>query len=97
MFAATRQLAGVTPNINNTVSVHISDCNMIGTDTGKAAALKDYFQKKFTADNTVPPLDPFDGPPRPLTVPITSYEVEAAAKGLRAQERTRYWTRRHSR
>ena len=31
----------------------------------------------------MPPLDPFDGPPRPLTVPITSYEVEAAAKGLK--------------
>lgn len=61
MFAATRQLAGVKPN--STVSVHDSDCNMIGTDTGKAAALKEYFQKKFTADNTVPPLDPFNGPP----------------------------------
>ena len=81
MFAATRQLAGVKPN--STVSVHDSDCNMIGTDTGKAAALKEYFQKKFTADNTVPPLDPFDGPPKPLTVPITSYEVEVAAKGLK--------------
>ena len=45
--------------------------------------LKDYFQKKFTADNTVPPLDPFDGPPRPLTVPITPHEVEVAARVLK--------------
>ena len=81
MFTASRQLAGVKRK--NYVSVHDSDGNMIGNDAGKAAALKDYFQEKFTSDNTVPPLDPFDGPPRPLTVPITSYEVEAAAKGLK--------------
>ena len=64
MFAAARQLAMVKPK--TTVCVHDENENMIGTDTGKAKVLAEYFKTKFTNDNKVAPLNPFDGNPRPL-------------------------------
>ena len=52
-FAATRLLAGIKKT--KTITVHDSNKNFIGTDTGKASVLKTHFENKFTADKSVPP------------------------------------------
>ena len=80
-FAATRQLAGIKRA--PTISVHDENSNFIGTDTGKAATLKNHFEEKFTAKHTVEPIDTFFDQPSPLADPITAIEVEMAAKALK--------------
>ena len=54
---------------------------MIHSDIVKAERIKDWFSKQFSGRDE--PLDPFDGPPRPLDTPITTSEVEFAARRLK--------------
>ena len=80
MFEAVRSLAKIKPP--KSISVKDSEGNMLATDAAKAAALRDHFEAKFTSKDVVP-LQSFDGPPRPLDVPIRATEVEKAAKSLK--------------
>ena len=74
-----RQLADRrTPS---TVSVTNDKGEIVGSDSVKAEILRNYFEKQY--NNGEEPLAPFDGPPKPLTVPITPIEVEAACKKLK--------------
>jgi hypothetical protein len=80
MFEATRQLAGVKKNNNVTV---LSDTNQVLTsDNEKSKILKTWFEQKLCPAN-VKPLTPFVNEPRPLSSPITRFEVETAAKLLK--------------
>ena len=47
---------------------------------------KEWFQDQFTDGEA--PLDPFDGPARPLDTPITTAEVTEAAKTLKNAKAT---------
>ena len=84
MFEAVRELKNYTKK-NNTqnISVHDDNNNLIYNDSAKASVLKAWFEKQFTGNNTEPPLEPFDGSPRPLDNPITPSEVAIAAKSLK--------------
>jgi len=82
MFEAVREFK-VNTDQKQSVVVHTDNQRLISSDSGKAAALKTYFQSQFTKEGTEPPLQPFDGPPRPLDTPITPEEVERAAKSLK--------------
>ena len=79
MFEAVRQLAD--RRTSTTVSVSNDKGETVGNDSEKAEILRNYFEKQY--DNGEDPLAPFDGPPKPLTVPITPIEVEAACKKLK--------------
>ena len=84
MFEAVRELSKVSDKNNakkQTVRVHDSDGNIVISDVAKVAALKEWFQEQFTDGKA--PLDPFDGPARPLDTPITTAEVTKAAKTLK--------------
>ena len=80
-FAATRQLAGIKRA--PIISVHDKNSNFIGTDAGKAATLKNHFENKFTSNSTVQPIATFADTLSPLMVPVTAYEVKAAAEALK--------------
>jgi len=80
MFEASRCMAKIMKN--KSISVHDSNGNMVASDDAKAAVLRDHFKDKFTADD-ITPLECFDGPPRPLDVPLTAFEVEKASKALK--------------
>ena len=67
---------------SSAVYVNDGNGNLVGNDTGKAAILKDFFMEKFT-DSDVNSIESFDGPPRPLSVPITPTVIEQAAKSLK--------------
>ena len=54
---------------------------IIATDEGKAAIVSEYLEKKLTRDEV--PLEPFVGPPRPLSNPFTGYEIGIAARSLK--------------
>ena len=47
----------------------------------KLKILKDYFEKQY--NNGEEALDAFDGPPRPLRLPISSIEVGQACNKLK--------------
>ena len=79
MFEAVRTLTSSKPC--QTVVIHNSDGHVIASDGDKADAIKDYFEQQFTRNE--PPLNPFDGPPRPLNTPITSDEVLSALSKLK--------------
>ena len=64
------------------LTVHTPDGKCIGTDLGKAEAIRKWFQHQFTDPNDEPLL-PFDSSPRPLNQPITATEVEKALQSLR--------------
>ena len=80
MFEAVRSLAKIKKC--NSITVHDSNGNMIANDDAKAALLKEFYEKKFTAED-VTPLECFDGPPRPLDIPLTVFEVEKASRALK--------------
>ena len=85
MFEAVRELKTNTSKNRahqQSVSVHDENKNLISTDTGKAAALKDWFQSQFTKGGTEPALEAFDGPPRSVNTSITPGEVQRAAMSL---------------
>ena len=79
MFRAARALkvSGPPPSL----AVHNSEGNFIGTDQGKADAIREWFSKQFT-DPDDEPLKAFAGNPKPLQVPITDEEVNKALKAL---------------
>ena len=60
------------------LTVHTPDGKCIGTDLGKAEAIRKWFQHQFTDPNDEPLL-PFDGSPRPLNQP--SYYSYRSRKG----------------
>ena len=70
-FAATRQLAGIKRA--PIISVHDKNSNFIGTDSGKAATLKNHFENKFTSNSTVQPIATFADTLSPLMVPVTMH------------------------
>ena len=80
MFEAVRSLAKIKKC--NSITVHDRYGNMIANDDAKAALLKEFYEKKFTAED-VTPLECFDGPPRPLDIPLTVFEVEKASRALK--------------
>ena len=63
------------------ITVHNAQGNPVGSDEEKAKIIQEWYVKKFNGED--PPLEPFDGPPRPLTIPISGFEVELAAKKLK--------------
>ena len=79
MFEAVRQLTDrkKPPNI----CVKDDDGVTVGCDAKKAEILRDYFEKQYNNGEEI--LDAFDGPPRPLKLPISSVEVEWASKKLK--------------
>ena len=79
MFEAVRSLAKVKET--KPIVVHNEHGNPVGTDKAKAEIVREWYVKKFNGDD--PPLTPFMGTPRPLDAPITSLEVESAAKALK--------------
>ena len=79
MFRAAKQLRSLKPT--PPIIVHDTDGNLMGTDEGKARAIKDWFQQQFT-DQQDEPLQPFEGTPRPLQNPITEEEVKTAIAAL---------------
>ena len=79
MFEAVRTLTNSKPKSG--ITVHDNKGQCIGTDEKKADAIKTWFEEQFTGID--PPLEPFEGPARPLDVPITTEEVELAARSLK--------------
>ena len=79
MFRAAKQLKVMKPLPPTTV--HDADGNFIGTDKGKAEAIKSWFHQQFT-DQQDEPLQPFIGEPKPLQQPVTKAEVEVAITSL---------------
>ncbi|KAL5247145.1 hypothetical protein ACHWQZ_G019116 [Mnemiopsis leidyi] len=78
MFEAVRSLAKVKDP--KPIVVHNQGGIPVGTDRAKADIIKEWYEKKFTGNES--PLTPFVGPPKPLDVPIKPIEVEVAAKAL---------------
>ena len=70
------------------ISVLDDKNNLIFNDSAKASALKTWFEKQFTGNKTEPPLEPFDGAPRPLDNPVTPTEVASAARALKNNRAT---------
>ena len=81
MYQAVRELT-ISRRGNDTVHVHDDDGNPLCYDEAKAEKIAEYFKKQFT-DPVNPPLEPFQGDPRDLDVPITSDEVKKAVGKLK--------------
>lgn len=64
------------------LTVHTSDGKCIGSNQGKADAIKCWFQQLFSDPNH-DHLEPFTGDPRPLNIPITASETQAALHSLK--------------
>ena len=79
MFEAVRTLCKVRET--KPIIVHNNQGNPVGTDKAKATIIREWYNKKFNGED--PPLTPFVGPPRPLSQPVTCYEVTLAAKALK--------------
>ena len=79
MFEAVRTLTNSKPS--QPIIVHNSDGHVIASDSGKADVIKNYFEQQFTGNE--PPLNPFNGPARPLNTPITDKEVLSALTKLK--------------
>ena len=80
MFEAARQLA--TTSNPEPVSVFDSNQQYVFNNEEKAKIIREYFLEQY-CDMDEPDLDIFLGPPRPLSCPITTDEVSAAASKLR--------------
>lgn len=63
------------------LTVHTPDGKCIGTDHGKAEAIRKWFELQFSDPNDEP-LTPFSGSPRPLNQPVTATEVDKALQSL---------------
>ena len=79
MFEAVRTVTNSKQQTG--IGVHDEQGCLIGTDKGKAEVIRAYLEKQFTKDET--PLEPFDGPPRPLSSPLTGNEIRQATKSLK--------------
>ena len=82
MFEAARTLAQGRVKKKG-LTVHDADGNDIGSDSLKAEAIKEYFQKQLNDDDE-PPFPAFIDPPGPLLCPITSDEVGRAVMKLKS-------------
>ncbi|XP_078682189.1 uncharacterized protein LOC144916740 [Branchiostoma floridae x Branchiostoma belcheri] len=80
MFRAARALrvGTSTPSL----LVHNTEGHFIATDKGKADAIREWFLHQFT-DPDGEKLDPFQGDPSPLEVPISEDEVKRTIASLR--------------
>ncbi|XP_019625003.1 PREDICTED: uncharacterized protein LOC109470482 [Branchiostoma belcheri] len=80
MFRAARALrvGTSTPSL----LVHNTEGHFIATDKGKADGIREWFLHQFT-DPDGEKLDPFQGDPSPLEVPISEDEVKRAIASLR--------------
>jgi hypothetical protein len=79
MFEAVRSLCKT--KVSKPLTIHNTNGNPVGTDQEKAKIVREWYEKKF--NGTDPPLQPFVDQPEPLFVPVTSLEVEVAAKKLK--------------
>ena len=79
MFQAVRNLNYLKSN--KPIGVHDANGCLIGTDQGKASVIREYLEKQFSGNES--PLQPFDGPPRPLNRPFTADEIKTATKSLK--------------
>jgi len=79
MFEATRALAACKEA--DPISVFNSESQLVASDEEKAEIIREWFHHHYTSSD--PPLDPFTGPPRPLSTPITTTEVQFAASKLK--------------
>ena len=79
MFEAVRTLNNQKPN--SSIGVHDKNGCLIGTAEGKASVIREYLEKQFSGNES--PLDPFDGPPRPLNRKFTGEEIRLATKSLK--------------
>ena len=82
MFEAVRQLSNKN-NKSTSVFVHNEDNQFVNSNVDKCNIVRDYFKQHYTSSVNEPALEPFIGPPQPLTNPITVEEVEMAAKKLK--------------
>jgi len=89
MFEAVKMLKNHSKR-KTTQSIFVHDDNgcYISSDSAKAEALKTWFEEQFTDQHREPPLEPFNGPPRPLNTPICPSEVAAAARALKNNRAT---------
>ena len=81
MFEAVRQLSGNKKS--DSISVFNDKNQLVDNESDKADIIRNYFEQHYTGPDSEPPLEPFVGSPQPLNNPITSFEVEQAAKKLR--------------
>ena len=79
MFEATRALA--LSKESEPISVFDSDEHLVANDEDKASIIREWFQQHYTSSEL--PLEPFTGPPRPLSTPISPTEVQYAASKLK--------------
>ena len=70
-------------NKSTSVFVHNEDNQFVNSNVDKCNIVRDYFKQHYTSSVNEPALEPFIGPPQPLTNPITVEEVEMAAKKLK--------------
>ena len=80
------QIGKKPPNI----CVKDDDGVTVGCDVKKAQILRDYFEKQYNNGEEILDAFAFDGPPRPLKLPISSVEVEWARK--KTEKRSCYWS-----
>ena len=90
MFEAVRQLKNCKQTHKQQSVFVNSDDNksFVSSDSEKAGVLKTWFENQFTNQHAEPPLEPFEGPPRPLDTPISPMEVAIAAKSLKNNRAT---------
>ena len=81
MFEAVRQLSGNKKS--DSISVFNDKNQLENNESDKADIIRNYFELHYTGPDSKPPLEPFFGSPQPLNNPITSFEVQQAAKKLR--------------
>ena len=79
MFAASKILHG--NNNKNPLFVHDENKHNVESDDKKAEIIRNWFKKKLFKEHHET-IEPFDGAPRPLEVPITPWEVYKAASKL---------------
>ena len=67
--------------IKNPLFVHDENKHNVESDDKKAEIIRNWFKKKLFKEHHET-IEPFDGAPRPLEVPITPWEVYKAASKL---------------
>ena len=78
MFAASKILYG---NKKKPLIVHDENKHNVESDNKKAEIIRNWFKQKLSKEQH-DIIEPFDGAPRPLNVPITPWEVYKAASKL---------------
>ena len=79
MFEATRALAACKDP--EPIAVFNNDLQFVASDEEKASIIREWFLHHYTSSES--PLEPFTGPPRALSTPISAFEVQHAASKLK--------------